>query len=168
MPLAFHQAESYFDHFAQYCPSQAKDAKQKTKARKPWIRFVILRNVLANLQNVILNVGLFPQLADDYANYATGFEHKLTPTVKRGCDKMIKWASDILTTPYNPMDSEAKKPKTCPRPMAVWIHNILKGDKLMKHNWLHIVWLTSLIRFDKSQGNLYLIRYSFLYNKNLD
>lgn len=153
-PLTFHQTNSYFDHLAQHCLSQGKKQASKTKVRKPWIRFTILRNVDIETIDTLLLVGLFPTLSDDYSKYTQNFNlFKSTITTKQDPrrQRMITHLRSILVNRYNPQIANQKPPKTVPREMK-WISYIISGHEgNFPKCWFHLTWIYALAHFDENQ-----------------
>ena len=108
--------------------------------------------------HVILTVGLYPELSDDFKQYTKKFEtFKNTVTsgkIDRTREAMIKHVADILSTPYNPKNPDTKMPTKAPRDM-VWIKMII-GRKVSEYpvSYFHIVWTYSLVHFRMTQGEI--------------
>ena len=108
--------------------------------------------------NVILTVGLYPELSEDFQEYTKKIEtFKNTVTsgkIDRTREGMIKHVTDTLSTPYNPKNPDPKMPTKAPRDM-VWIKMIL-GGKVSEYpvSYFHIVWTYSLVHFRMTQGEI--------------
>lgn len=159
-PLSFQWASMYFDHFAQHCKSQGASKGSLTKVKKPWTRFIFYLNVMMEVSEVLLAVGLFPKLASDYGNYSKGldvFRSSVTtskPDAKRA--KMMGYVGHNLKRRYNPMQPNAKIPQDTPR--ALKFINMILGGKIatLPLNWLLVGELYSLTRFNDTQGKVHL------------
>ena len=120
-----------------------------------------MRNVDIETINVILLVGLFPTLSEDFKKYTRNFDSLNNSITSANVDpqhnKMINYISTILKTRYNPKLQDAKVQRTFPRDMK-WIKYILSGrEASFPKSWFYLVWIYALAHFDEAQRKIFYV-----------